>query len=181
MSMKNYLVIAAVAALSILGANAASAAEAAQSVDLSASVAAFCNVTTSSVMTAEVPVSAIGVVDTAGITFNASKVTCNAPYNVQVTSAHGGIKRSVSAPGGFADIIDYTGTAKLGGAEATLDTSTVDTAFASESSIINAAAKSGSPYSGTLDVAIYPKAALATKPLAAGSFTDTLDVIIAPQ
>jgi hypothetical protein len=176
--MKNVLKFAAIAAVAMIAGTPAFAASATQDVGISASVAAFCNVTTSSVMTAEVPVSATGEVDTSGILFNDSEVTCNAPYNVQVTSARGGIKRSSSAPGGFADIIDYTGSAKLGGAEAILDTSTVATAFSSESSTL---APSSSPYSGTLDVSVYPKAASATRPLAAGNFSDTLNVTIAPQ
>jgi hypothetical protein len=170
--------IAAIAAVSMIPGSLAFAADASQEVTISASVPAFCNVTTTSAMTADVPVSDVGEVDPTGILFDSSEVTCNAPYNVQVTSQKGGIKRSEEAPGGFADILDYTGTAKLGTAEASIDTSTTETAFSSEQSLL---APSSGAYSGVLDVSIYPKAAAATKPLAAGSFSDTLTVTIAPQ
>lgn len=180
MRMKNVLSITAIAVIAIACSTAAFAAGASQDVSLSATVPGFCNVTASAPdgMVADVPVSATGDVVTDGILFSSTSVTCNAPYNVQVTSTKGGIKRSADAPGGFADIIDYTGSAKLGTAQATLDTSTTATAFASEQSGL---APSSGAYSGALDISIYPKAASATKPLAAGDFSDTFNVTIAPQ
>jgi len=159
------------------GAVAQTAAQ--QDVNISATVPSFCSIGGSSnptALNATVPVSSTGVVTTTAIPFNVSNVVCNTAANVQATSQAGGIKNATSAPPGFTNIIDYTGSATFSGASSTVNTATVSSATGPEAGGV--AATSGAA-SGSLSISVTPQSP--ANPLIPGAYNDTLRVTITPQ
>jgi hypothetical protein len=181
MSMKRFLGLAAMAAVLALS-SVPAYADATKSVDVSAKVDPYCVITAGGTgnLTAKVPIDTAGTVDTAYLDLVGPSVTCNAPYNVQVSSQFGGIKRGGDdvLPGGFSDVIDYTGIATFGSVESILDTSDGTGANGEEHNI---PVVSTGGAKDTLGISIRPKLAADTAPLAAGTYSDTLKVTIAPN
>ena len=177
-------------AAGLLGAvSAAAVAQTAttQDVNITASVAKFCTVawtsggggtSSPSVLTANIPVNATGVVTTSPINFTVNNAVCNTAANVVATSLSGGVKSGgTSAATGFTNIIDYTGVATLGSAVSTINTATVGTASSSEA---GNTASTGGAVSGSLSISITP--AQPSLPLmAATDYADTLRITITPQ
>ncbi len=181
--MRSLFKLAAVATFAVAGAGSANAQTATQDINITATVTKACTVNNAVAGTpgsAVIPVSAAGAVTTTAITPTGSpfaNVVCNAPSNLQLTSVSGGVKNGVgAAPGGFANIIDYTASATWGGATATVNTSTAPAAAGNES---GALAPIAAANAGNLTVSITPIAN--ALPLIIGAYSDTLRVSIIPQ
>ena len=109
--------------------------------------------------------------DVTPISRNYANVICNAPTNITLSSGNNGVKAAVSAPAGFVNVIGYSASAALGGATATLDTTT--------SSATTGIISSANGATGTLAVVIAPQSP--SQPLMKGNYSDVLSVLLAPQ
>ncbi|NOT71472.1 MAG: hypothetical protein HOP09_09390 [Hyphomicrobium sp.] len=127
--------------------------------------------------TANIPVSALGSVNTAVISRSYLTVICNALSNLQVTSQGGAVKRATAAPSGFTHLINYSATATYSGATSTVNTATISTAVGPEAGSIGTTSTNTS--SGTMAVSITPQATV--QPLVQGDYADTLRIQITPQ
>lgn len=179
--MKKILGLAVVVAAMALSAPLAFA-DAVKNVDISAKVDSYCTITAggTGALTAKVPVDGAGTVDTTYLDLVGPDVTCNSPYNMQVISLNGGIKRTGTdiLPGGFTDVIDYTGIATFGSISSSIDTTVSPSASGAE---YNVPVASTAGAKDTVGFSIRPKLASTTFPLAAGTYADTLKLTIAPQ
>jgi hypothetical protein len=177
--MTKSLKIVALVAVSMMGATQAFAQAATQDVDISATVPGYCRIAGADApgaLAATVPVDQVGVVDTTAIPFSVTGVVCNTATDVQVSSQSGGVKGPATAPSGFSKIIDYTGSATLGSATSSIDTSTAPAAASVET---GAAASTAGAVAGNLSVSVTPQTP--ANPLVAGAYTDTLRVTLTPQ
>ncbi len=177
--MKRVVGFTAVAA-ALLMTGSQAYADASKNVDITANVGRYCNITAGGTgnLSAEVTFTDDGTVDTNYINLAGTSVTCNSPYNMQVTSQNGGLKRPGEIPGGFSNVIDYTGIASFGGLESFVDTSVNEGANNAE---YNPPVANDTAAAGPLGISIRPQLASTTAPLVAGAYSDTLQVTIAPQ
>lgn len=126
---------------------------------------------------AAIPINSSGIVSTAPIARTFSNVVCNSFSVLQIFSQSGAVKRAISAPTGFTNIINYAAAATFGGAVSSLNTATIPTANGVESGS-SATTTSATP-TGTLSVTITPQSP--ALPLISGSYADTLRITIIPQ
>lgn len=178
--MNKIVRIAAMAAIAMTAAEQSFAQSASQDVNISATVPAFCSVTPAT-LSATVPVNAAtGAVNTTAIAVTTAStgpvVTCNTAANVKAASVSGGVKNATTAPSGFSNVINYTGTATLGSTVATIDTSATAGAAGLEE---GTAVSTGAAVSAGLAITVTPQAS--TSPLIPGSYSDILRVTITPQ
>ena len=179
--MRKYRKVVAVVAFAVMGAGAAQAQTATQDITISATVPKVCtinNVATGTPATATVAITASGAVNTTVVTPTGSpfaNVTCNAPSNLLLTSQSGGLIGPGSASG-FANIINYSGSATWNSVTATVNTATIATATGAEAGTAQAVATANS---GNLTVSITPAAN--ALPLVIGSYSDVLRVTLTPQ
>lgn len=171
----------AAAALICISATIATAQTATQDVTITASVPKFCTIAgidNPSALSYLVPVSANGTVTTTTHSVTVADVVCNAASDVTATSLSGGIKSATSAATNFTNIIDYTGTAKLGStATSTIVTSTIASAAAPEAGNV---ADTVGAVAASLVITVTP--AQPSLPLmAATDYADTLRVTLAPR
>lgn len=132
--------------------------------------------TSSSVLNVTTATNATGIMNSAGFNFTIP-ATCNFPSQVTFTSVNGGLKDSSPTPvisGTFLNRIDYTATLFQWGIAGPTGLTTNGTANASASSA------SGAASSGSLQGNVYFQVNNAA-PLAAGDYTDTLRISLAPQ
>ena len=167
--------------LLVIATGGANAQTATQDIVITAVVPKSCSVNNSAAGTVDAAVIAItaaGNVNTAPVTPTNSpyaNVACNAPSNLQLTSLSGGVVNA-STVTGFANIINYTGSATWNGVTATVNTASNPAATGSESGTAMAVS---SAFSGSLSVSIAPAAN--TLPLVLGTYNDTLRVTLIPQ
>jgi hypothetical protein len=120
-----------------------------------------------------VPASATSVT-TAAIQRDYANVVCNAPSDITMSSQNSGIKNPAAASGLLTNVIHYTAEARLGGATATLDTS-------SANAITTGRIDATTGASGTLAVKVTPQPLAGGLTLVPGRYSDVLTVTLTPR
>jgi hypothetical protein len=141
---------------------------------VSATVTKICSIggnTTPSADSAVIPISTAGDVNTSPIFKTYANVDCNAMTNITLSSSNLGVTSVIAAPANFTNVINYSASATLGGATATLNTATGNT---TTGVISNSGGATGS-----MSVTITPQTP--SKPLVQGSYSDTLSITLTPQ
>lgn len=178
--MARFIALAFVVLIGVSAPSKCWAQAATQDIQISATVTSACtinNVATGGVSTVTIPVSAAGSVNTGTLTPSGSpfaNVACNSPSNLQLTSQNGGVTTASTPVTGFAAKIDYTASATWHSV-----TASINTASASSAPYSGTAAPVSTAFSGSLSVSITPTAN--SQPLLAGSYSDTLHVVLTPQ
>lgn len=175
--MKQGMIAAAVAVVSIAAGHGATAQGISQNVSIGAFVPKFCTVDgmiKAIDIPIRIPVSSAGTVNTSVQSFIAPSVICNAPAEIVVTSMLGGAK---STAGGSTRGIDYVVTESFGGATSTIDTATIATATAAER---GNTASTATATKGNLLITVAPVQPAEPVGLS-NAFTDNLRVKLQPR
>jgi len=152
-----------------------------QNITLNATVNSFCRIAGS--LTPADVTETIPVVYTTGADVDTTvisrtfAVVCNRASDVSLTAVNGGLIGPASAPG-FDHIINYTAAASGFVTIAAGSTATTSTASAGANESLGTASRA-TPGAANITVTITPVAN--SNPLAEGSYTDTLRVVIVPQ
>jgi hypothetical protein len=144
-----------------------------------AAVNAACSINNQTMVTDAVgmtiPVRANGTVNTSASTSkDYSSVSCNAPSDIELSSANGGLLRDNGSVAGLSSLIPYAAQATFAGVTATLNTAT------------SVATKGSMPITATTGATGLMTVTVTTpqqtaQMLAAGRYSDTLTVRLTPQ
>ena len=179
--MRIAIKFAAITTISLLTSTQAFAQAATQDINLTATVAKYCKIAGAAnpaALSKTVPINGTtNNVDTAAIPVTVTGIVCNTPADIVTSSQSGAVKGPANSNTAFQNLINYTAVAKLGtAATSTINTATIATAAGVETGSTGSTAAG---YSGDLAVSITPAAN--TKPLVAGTYSDTLHITITPK
>jgi hypothetical protein len=187
---KSVLKAAAIAGFSVLGASGAFAQSATQTIGLTAFVNAKCTIGTTVANESATGVAGDNiVVPTAGTTVASQaltpavssgnySVTCTTPNKITITSANDGLKGATPLAGAFDNYINYTATVSQVGGVGPVLTGSLTTAGTGTLKTITTSATPAA-FAGTMTIGV--QTAANVNPLAPGSYSDTLTVLLTPQ